>query len=88
MSWITIEDDDCIVVMPETDSKPHGVPKRKNQRKVDLAWMDCPCKPRLSTGTREGAFEKPMIIHNSFEEDAIIDQAMNEPFSSSPGNGP
>lgn len=57
------------MVLPETDSKPHGFPEGGTE--ADLAWLDCPCKPKVN------ALDK-MIVHNSFIDQERIDKAMGD----------
>lgn len=73
--WITLEDDTCVIVMPETDIKPHGF-RKGDEKSVELAGMNCPCNPRMITGTALGPYKKPMIVHNSFEDSKAIDEAI------------
>lgn len=68
--WLRLDaDDGWQVVIPETDIKPHGFPEGK--QKASLAWLDCPCKPRVD------ALNK-IIVHNSFEDKKLIDDAMGQ----------
>lgn len=69
--WLILNEDDFIIVLPDSDTKPHGFPK-KGEKKVELAWTDCPCQPKLSY---QG--EKPMIVHNSFEQMDKIEKSMS-----------
>lgn len=76
MKWLTFDDDTCVIVMPDTDIRPHGIPKRRGQKNVELAYMNCPCKPKMSTGDSEGPYDRPMIVHNSFEEMDAIEKSL------------
>jgi hypothetical protein len=66
MSWLNFEIDGYVVVIPESDILPHGH-REGEEIDVEIAWMDCPCKPKLAVGDAEGPYAKPMIVHNSFE---------------------
>jgi len=68
--WLVLEDDDCIHVVPETDSKPHGFPKDGIAKLCDL---DCPCKPKVNMGGR-----KPTVTHNSFDDMNRIEESMQK----------
>ena len=68
MKWLTLEaDDDWKVVMPDEDIKPHGFPKDKED--TEIAWIDCPCKPRVD------ALRK-IIVHNSFSDIEKIEESL------------
>lgn len=66
--WLVLEDDDCVHVVPETDVRPHGYPKKGNAK---LSNIDCPCKPRIDFSN-----EKPRVVHNLFEDMVRIEQSM------------
>lgn len=72
--WMVLEGDDFIHVMPVTDILPHG--KKITNREYYLT-ADCPCKPRVEQGeVRDGRFfkfDKPIVTHNSFEDNERID---------------
>ncbi len=65
--WNVLESNGWKIVIPETDSKPHGFPEGKQD--AELAWMNCPCKPKID------ALNK-MIVHNSFIDIERIDRQM------------
>lgn len=56
-SWITIEHDTYITVCPTTDVRPH-----------DLYSMTCECTTNIESGDQDGAYNKPMVIHNRHED--------------------
>lgn len=74
--WLTFEDDLFIIVVPETDIKPHGFPVAGN---AELASTDCPCRPKIVAGKNETVFRKPMLIHHSFEDMVRVDDAIENP---------
>ena len=78
-NWLTIDDEDCVIVMPQSDSEPHGFPQ-KGEIKTELAGLDCPCKPKISFGNGEGLYEKPMIVHNSFRDKKVFEQLITSLF--------
>ena len=69
--WHTIEEEDHIAVLPDTDIRPHAAIslekseelKKVEGSEVEAADMNCPCKPRVDWSGR-----KPIVIHNSFQE--------------------
>lgn len=73
--WLRVGGDDgWQIVIPESDSKPHAVDQEKaknDEKKRDLAWMDCPCKPKLN-------YLDKVIVHNSFQDQAKINESMNK----------
>lgn len=71
--WLLLQDKDEPVshIVPDFDSKPHGIPKGKN--KILLADIDCPCKPKLSIDK----YGKTLIIHNSFIDQERINKSLN-----------
>lgn len=69
--WVLLEDDENYIVMPEFDNKSHSVGKGKKRQ---LAYMDCPCKPKLSLADDN----KWMIIHNCFLLKDIVDKEMDK----------
>lgn len=70
--WVVLEDKDSVHVLPEEDIKPHGFPDKEGTR-ADLANIDCPCKPKLDFSGR-----KPVVVHNSFEQDKILDEIISD----------
>ena len=72
--WLRLDlDDGWQAVVPDTDIKPHGIPTGKKEAKgkeVELAGMDCPCKPKVDVGEK-------IIIHNSFEDMERITQSVD-----------
>lgn len=67
--WLRLDDDNgWQIVIPEADIKPHGFPEGK--KKAELEYSNCPCKPKVDWNNR-------IIIHNSFEEQEKINQAMS-----------
>lgn len=78
--WLQIVEDDYILVMPDFDDRPHAdisaeeakeLIKLDKEVKLDLAYINCPCKPKINW---EG--EKPIIIHNSFIDQKRVDESM------------
>lgn len=67
--WIVAEENNCVHVLPETDTMPHGFPK---ENVAEISDLNCPCKPKVDFSGK-----KPMIVHNSFEQSKIIDEAMS-----------
>lgn len=67
--WLRLDaDDGWQVVIPDFDSKPHANVKIEEGR-MELAWIDCPCKPKINIGDK-------MVVHNSFIDMAKIDESM------------
>lgn len=73
--WLTIEEEACIIIVPEFDAEPHAQPLTGKKR-LELAGTDCPCRPRVVSGDGTGAYKKPLIIHNCFRDEAAIQTAM------------
>ena len=69
--WAVFYEDSYVLIVPESDIKPHGFPNGK--KKAVLAGIDCPCKPKINMSC-----DKPIIIHNSFEEKLKIEESMKE----------
>lgn len=72
--WLRLEnnDEEYIHIVPESDIRPHGWPKGKT--KIILADIDCPCRPKIEYTNKEGIeYVKPLIIHNSFEQEKYLD---------------
>jgi len=71
--WLALEDEingyKWIVILPETDIKPHS--KELTGDKRELADNDCPCNPRID-------WINNLIIHNSFEDIEKIEFALNK----------
>lgn len=81
--WSLIETDDYIVVIPETDSKPHG--RKISEVDYDVRGLECTCGLILTTGEMRriggrvisSQYPKPILVHNSFsdnEEQASLDK--------------
>lgn len=69
--WLRLDgDDEWQVVIPDFDSKPHAN-KLIKKGKMELAWLDCPCKPKIDIGNK-------IIVHNSFIDMAKIDESINK----------
>lgn len=71
--WLRLDGDDgWQIVIPDTDIKPHSteVPDKTNE--LELAWFDCPCKPKI-------AWEEKIIVHNSFEDMNRVEEAISAP---------
>lgn len=68
------------IVIPESDILPHAdiTPEQADKLKavgnaeLEVAGMTCPCKPKVDVGSR-------IIIHNSFEDQVRINDAMDVP---------
>ena len=56
------------VIIPESDILPHGLPK-EGEKETSLAWLDCPCKPKVNVGDK-------IIIHNSFTEKKFLNEVL------------
>ena len=56
-NWLTIENGEWIIVVPESDILPHGFPEGGHT--AELAGASCPCEPKVN-------WHKRMIVHNSF----------------------
>jgi hypothetical protein len=64
--WCTIEEEQAVHVLPETDIRAHGI-VREGQTSVEIADTNCPCNPKV--GYRG---QKPLIVHNSFETEEFL----------------
>lgn len=71
MSWLVLEDDNCIHVVPESDIQPHGYPDNKDS--AELEGVMCPCKP---TVIQENG--RITVIHNSFEVQLAVTQSLEK----------
>ena len=69
--WIHAEEDDFFHAMPERDILPHST--QTNGKKRDIANLQCPCKPKIAMGDSDYIYEKPCIIHNSFQDKEYLD---------------
>ena len=63
-------DDGWQVVIPDFDDLPHST-DTINPKEKELAWMDCPCKPKINVLDK-------IIIHNSFVDENAINESMNK----------
>lgn len=71
LKWLRIDGENgWQIIVPESDIKPHGFPQGKN--KTELAWLDCPCSPKIN-------YLNKIIVHNSFEEKQKIEEAIFNP---------
>lgn len=71
--WLRLDgDDDWQIILPDFDSKPHAI-KKINDSEMELAWLDCPCQPKVDIGSR-------IIIHNSFIDKEKVDKAIGKLF--------
>lgn len=68
--WIVLEDLDCVHVVPDLDSKPHGRPENGSKTAI-LLNMDCHCKPKIDFSGK-----KPIVVHNSFIDQEKINESM------------
>lgn len=66
--WLVLEEKGWQVVIPDFDIRPHAKVKI-SKGKMKLAWMDCPCKPKVSVLDK-------IIIHNSYMDKQKIDESM------------
>lgn len=73
--WLVLEDEGFLHIMPATDILPHG--KRINDKLYELT-ADCPCNPEVKAGDERGIFEMPIVTHNSFEDEARIQEVMKK----------
>ena len=79
-TWLRLDiEDGWQIIVPVTDTRPHATLSeseadalKKSGREVELAGIDCPCKPKIDLGNRQ-------IIHNSFEDEERIQKAINNP---------
>lgn len=73
--WLLIDDGMFLVVLPNNDIKPHGHYK-EGDTDVEVAGADCPCKPKVISGGNGMAYDKPIIVHNCFEDEKKIEDAL------------
>ena len=65
--WLRLDaDDGWQIVIPDFDSQPHATERKDG---AEVAWMDCPCKPRMSVGEK-------IIVHNSFIDEERIQASL------------
>lgn len=55
------------IVIPNFDIRPHSTDP--NPSRKELAYLDCPCKPKIN-------FLEKTIVHNSFIEIDAIEESM------------
>lgn len=74
--WLRLEEQGWQIVIPNFDIEPHGFPDRsiKGKQKVELAFLNCPCKPDID-------FLNKVIAHHSFIEIKAIDDSLNKIFN-------
>lgn len=65
--WLVLDDYRVVHVLPETDTKPHGI-RKGEELSVELADLNCPCKPKIDMSGK-----KTLVVHNSFEEQDYLD---------------
>ena len=71
--WLTIElGDGWKAIVPELDIEPHGFMTISEKGDIELAGMDCVCKPKINSTSQ-------LVIHNSFRDKKRIDEAMSAP---------
>lgn len=68
--WLVLDDDEVIHVIPERDTKPHGI-KKGSELKIELADINCPCNPQIDFSGK-----KVLVIHNSFEVKDYLDKLL------------
>lgn len=66
--WLVLHDDDWTHVIPEWDTKPHGLDKDETGELV-LGESGCPCIPKVEMIGK-------MIIHKSFYDEERIDESL------------
>lgn len=68
--WLVCEEDGLIHVVPETDTRPHGI--KINNKKYELSYK-CNCNPKISVTDVNGQeYKKTIVVHNSFEQDEYL----------------
>jgi hypothetical protein len=73
--WLTCEEDMFVHVIPEEDIKPHGI--KLTDTEYELSYI-CACSPKIESVTRKGVeLRKPIVIHNSFEQDKFLDEIIS-----------
>ena len=69
--WSVCEEDLFVHVLPAEDIAPHGV--RITDTVYELSHI-CNCGPKIESANRNGeVFKKPVVIHNSFEQNKYLD---------------
>ncbi len=75
--WMRLEAEGEIFchIIPETDIKPHGT--KVTEEKYELGTV-CSCNPKIEFYNTKGEqYIKPIIIHNSFEQEKYLDEVIN-----------
>lgn len=70
--WLRLDDGDWQIVVPNIDSKPHGI-VGEDKTKAELAGQECPCNPKIN-------WIDKIIIHNSFEDMEKIEKSLENNF--------
>lgn len=81
--WLVEETDDFMIVIPEIDARPHGI--KVSETEYDASGTECDCSPKVMAGTADALYEKPIVIHSSFDDQDRVLQSM-ERFVPSSGN--
>lgn len=63
--WQILEQDDYVVIIPNTDTRPHGT--RISDTRYELT-LECACRPKIMAGQKGKIFAKPIVLHNSFQD--------------------
>jgi len=67
--WLVLDGDDgWLIIIPNFDILPHSTTAKKDGEN-DLAWLDCPCKPKVNVGDK-------IIVHNSFKDAKRIEESL------------
>lgn len=69
--WCRLQENGWSIVIPETDSKPHGFPDARCG-KAKLSGHDCPCSPDIDWINRA-------ILHHSFDDKETINKSLENP---------
>ena len=87
--WLRLDiGDGWQMVLPEEDIAPHTTAtqdeiarvKESGSGELEVAGMVCPCAPKVDATNQ-------IIVHNSFEDAARIEEAMSNPKTSSTPEG-
>ncbi len=73
--WVVCEEKLLVHVLPETDILPHGV--KITDSRYELSHI-CGCNPKIKAIDRKGReYIKPVVIHNSFEQNKFLDEVIS-----------
>ncbi len=71
--WNTIEDENFVIVVPQTDIKPHGT--KITDTEYELT-NECECNPKIIAGEKGEVYAKPIVLHNSFEDMERVEKSL------------